>query len=151
MCQRFIDINPSSREYFLRDEKTKRWAIRDGSDPRAVIKHLRSEDTIDQTTDQPPLRNRAMAASIETTPCGPESYPTESTTERTFMGRPMPPTVPVLNQYSAQTTTIPAGSNTRCEEVGAKYTPNTSRRDMILRPQQLLPWQKKKGTKKSWS
>ena len=120
MCQRFIDVDASSRQCFIKDEKTKKWVIRDGCDPRAVIKHLRSEELIGPTPDHPPFRNRAMAASIETTLCGPENYPTENIIERAFVARPLPPTVQVLNQYGTQPSATPASSGTRCEEVGCE-------------------------------
>ena len=61
-----------------------------------------------------------MAASIETTPCGLESYRAENTTERAFLARPLPPTVQVLNQYATQTSATPTSSGTRCEEVGCE-------------------------------
>ena len=61
-----------------------------------------------------------MAASIETTLCGPETYPTEHVIERAFVARPMPPTVQVLGQYGTQSPATPAGSGPRCEEVGSE-------------------------------
>ena len=36
MCQRFIDLDMSSREYFVKDEKTDKWVLKDGCDPRAA-------------------------------------------------------------------------------------------------------------------